>query len=70
MNDIASIASAGLKASTARFEASARRVAQEPRADLVTELVEQKAAAISFEANIAVLKTANRMQKSLLDILA
>jgi hypothetical protein len=69
MSDIASIAAAGLNASTARFTASASRVAQDPHADLVSELVTQKQAAVDFEANVAVLKTANSMQKSLLDIL-
>jgi hypothetical protein len=70
MSDIASIAAAGLKSSAARFEASAKRMVQEPRADLASELVEQKLAALDFEANVAVLKTANRMARSLLDILA
>jgi flagellar basal body rod protein FlgC len=70
MSDIASLAAAGLHASTARFEASAKRVAQDPRADLATELVTQKLAAADFQANVAVLRIANRMAKSLLDILA
>jgi flagellar basal body rod protein FlgC len=69
MNDIASIAAAGLNASTARFEASAKRVVQDPGADLASELVKQKMAAADFEANAAVLKRANAMTKSLLDIL-
>lgn len=69
MSDIASIAAAGLAASTARFTASAARVAQDPRADLAGELVTQKQAATDFEANVAVLKTATSMEKSLLDIL-
>ena len=70
MSDIASIALAGLNASAARFEASAKRVAGQPHADLAAELVEQKFAANSFKANLAVLKTANEMAKSVLDILA
>ncbi|HXI99933.1 MAG TPA: hypothetical protein VNH44_01845 [Micropepsaceae bacterium] len=70
MSDIASIAVAGLNASTARFEASAKRVAQDPGADLASELVTQKMAAVDFEANAAVLRRAKAMTKSLLDILA
>jgi flagellar basal body rod protein FlgC len=70
MSDIASIAAAGLNASTARFTASASRIAQNPHADLAGELVTQKQAATDFEANVAVLKTANSMEKQLLDILA
>jgi hypothetical protein len=70
MSDIASIAVAGLNASTARFEGSARRVAQDPKADLASELVTQKQAATDFEASVAVIRAANKMTKVLLDILA
>jgi hypothetical protein len=52
MSDIASIAVAGMAASTARFEASAQRVARDPRADIAKELVSQKFAAADFEANM------------------
>jgi flagellar basal body rod protein FlgC len=67
--DIFSIAAGGITAATNRFEASAKRVAEDPRSDLAGELVEQKLAGVEVEANIAVLNTANRMAKSLLDIL-
>jgi len=70
MSDIASIALAGMSASTARFESSARRVAERPDADLPSELVAQKQAVVAFEANLAALRIANRMSRSLLDILA
>lgn len=70
MSDVVSIAVAGMNASIARFEASAKRVAQDPRADLAKELVSQKFAAADFEANIAVVRSADAMTKSLLDILA
>ena len=70
MSAIASIAIAGMAASTARFEASAQRLAQDPRADLAKELVSQKFAAADFEANIAVIRSADKMTKTLLDILA
>ena len=69
MTDIASIALAGIRSATTRFEASASRVAQNPHADLAAELVDQKLAEFAFKANVAVLKTANEMTKSLLDIL-
>jgi flagellar basal body rod protein FlgC len=70
MSDIASIALAGMNASTAKFEASAKRVVERPDADLASELVTQKEAVLAFEANLAALRIANRMSKSLLDILA
>jgi hypothetical protein len=69
MSDIFSIAAAGITAATNRFEASAKRVAQDPSADLGSEIVEQKLAGVEVEANIAVLKTADKMTKSILDIL-
>jgi flagellar hook protein FlgE len=69
MSDIASIAVAGMAASTARFEESAQRLARDPRADAAKELVSQKLAAADFEANIAVIRSADKMIKSLLDIL-
>jgi flagellar basal body rod protein FlgC len=70
MSDIASIALAGMNANTAKFEASAKRVVERPGADLAAELVAQREAVLAFEANLAALRIANRMSKSLLDILA
>ena len=69
MSDIASIALAGMNASTAKFEASAKRVVERPDADLASELVTQREAVLAFKADLAVLRIANRMSKSLLDIL-
>ena len=69
MSDIFSIAAGGIAAATHRFEASAKRVAQDRHADLGSEIVEQKRASVEVKANIAVLKTAHKMAKSLLDIL-
>jgi len=69
MSDIFSIAAGGIAAATNRFEASAKRVAEDPQANLAGELVDQKLAGVEVEANIAVLNAANRMAKSLLDIL-
>ena len=70
MTNIASVATAGIAANTAQFEASAKRVAANPSADLPSELVTQKMAQIGFEANVSMLKRADEMTKSLLDILA
>lgn len=70
MSNVFSIAAGGIAAATNRFEASAKRVAQNPHADVAGEIVKQKVAAVDVEANTAVLKTANKMAKSLLDILA
>ena len=64
------IAAAGLTAAAARFEASARRTAADPLADLAGETVERLGAGLAFEANAAVLRTADEMAGALLDILA
>ncbi|HYM19060.1 MAG TPA: hypothetical protein VEU06_10890 [Micropepsaceae bacterium] len=70
MSDIFSSAISGITASTARFQAAASRIAQKPEADLAQNLVEAKLASLEFKANVAVLKTADEMWKSTLDILA
>ena len=70
MNGIVATALSGLNASTARFEAAASRIAQKPESDLAQNLVETNLALVSFKANMAVLKTANEMWKSTIDILA
>lgn len=69
INDVYSIAVSGIHAATKRLEVSATRVAADPHADLAAEFVDQKLAEFAFKANVAVLKTANEMNKSLLDIL-
>jgi len=69
MSDIFSIAAGGIAAASKQFEASAKRVAQNRQSDFAREIVKQKLAAADFKANIAVMKTANKMAKSLLDIL-
>ena len=48
----------------------ARRTAADPLADLAGETVERMTAETAFKANVAVLKTADEMYGSLLDILA
>ncbi|MBU1384933.1 MAG: flagellar hook protein FlgE [Alphaproteobacteria bacterium] len=64
------IAAVGIATATARFEASARRTAVEPLADLAGETVERIGAELALKANVAVLKTADEMTGALLDILA
>ena len=70
MNDLMTTAVSGLNAATQRFEKSAERVVSDKNADLASELVTQKMAEIDFEANLAVIKTADKMLKHTLDILA
>lgn len=64
------IAAAGIAGATARFEASARRTAADPLADLAGETVERMGAELALKANVSVLKTADAMTGALLDILA
>ena len=70
MSDLMSTALAGLNAATQRFDASAKRVVSDKDADLPTELVTQKLSEIEFEANLNVMRAADRMMKRTLDILA
>ncbi len=64
------IAAAGIASASARFEASARRTAADPLADLAGETVERLGAELALKANVAVLKTADEMTGTLLDMLA
>ena len=65
-----SIAASGIAASTARFDASARRSASAPLDNLAEESVERILAEVAVKANVAVLKSADEMSGTLLDILA
>ncbi|PZU72339.1 MAG: hypothetical protein DI531_13190 [Brevundimonas sp.] len=65
-----SIAAAGMADARLRFETSARRTAQAPLDNLAEEAVEQIEAKTAFKANAAVLRTADDMTGTLLDILA
>lgn len=73
MNPIAT-ASYGLFAASRRFQASAQRTASmgAPGSDVdyASEATEQVSAKQAFSANAAVIRTADKMTKSLLDILA
>ncbi len=64
------IAAAGIADASARFEASAVRTARDPLDDLAGETVERLTAEVALKANVAVLRTADQMTGSLLDILA
>lgn len=64
------IAAAGIASAASRFEASARRTAADPLADLAGETVERMTAEIALKANASVLRTADGMTATLLDILA
>ena len=64
------IAAAGIAGATDRFTASAVRTARDPMADLPGEMVERLSAEAALTANVSVLKTADEMYGSLLDILA
>lgn len=59
------IAAAGVAA-----EASARRTAADPLADLAGETVERLGAELALKANASVLRTADAMTGTLLDMLA
>lgn len=64
------IAAAGITTALARFDASASRTAANPLDDLAAETVERMEAKTAVSANVAVLRTADDMMGSLLDILA
>lgn len=64
------IAASGITDAAARFAASAGRTARDPLAGLAGESVERIEAETALKANVAVLKTADQMYGSLLDILA
>ncbi|MBU2134634.1 MAG: flagellar hook protein FlgE [Alphaproteobacteria bacterium] len=64
------IAAGGIAAATARFDASARRTAAAPLDNLETEIVDRLESEVALKANVAVLKTADDMTGTLLDMLA
>ncbi|WP_417232396.1 flagellar hook protein FlgE [Brevundimonas sp.] len=64
------IAAGGIAAATARFDASARRTAAAPLDNLAEEIVDRLQSEVALKANVAVLKTADQMTGTLLDMLA
>jgi len=70
MNVAAVSAAAGIASAVARFERSAARTVAAPLDDLAAETVERVNAKVALSANVAVLRTADAMTGSLLDILA
>ena len=71
MLSIAGLGSAygGLQASTRAFDRAAASVA-DPNGDLIDGMVGSTVAADSFQANVAVIKTADEMLGTLLDTFA
>lgn len=65
-----SIAAAGITAAVQRFDASAQRTAARPLENLPGESIERLQAKTAVQANAAVLRTADEMTGTLLDILA
>lgn len=71
-----SIAASGLSASSAQFAASAVKVVQDSSAantadgNLAADVVGEDMAADSFRANIAVMRSADKMMGTLLDIMS
>ncbi|MDO9610101.1 MAG: flagellar basal body rod C-terminal domain-containing protein [Brevundimonas sp.] len=65
-----SIAAVGMMSAQSRFEASARRTATAPLDNLAAETVERIQAKTAFTANAAVVRTADDMSGTLLDMLA
>jgi len=66
----AAIAASGIASATARFEQSAARTAAAPLDDLAGEMVERIEAKTALSANVAVLRTADAMTGTLLNMLA
>ncbi|MBA4808784.1 flagellar basal body rod C-terminal domain-containing protein [Brevundimonas sp.] len=64
------IAAAGMMNAQSRFENSARRTAAAPLDNLAEETVERIQAKTAFSANAAVVRTADEMSGTLLDMLA
>ena len=65
-----SIAAAGLTTAQNRFDNSARRTAAAPLDNLAEKIVERIQAKTAFSANATVLRTADDMTGTLLDILS
>jgi len=64
------VAAGGIASAVARFEQSAARTAAAPLDDLASETVERMQAKVALSANVAVLRTADAMTGTLLDMLA
>ena len=64
------LAAAGLNDAAMRFDASARRTADAPLDNPEREMVNRVEARVAVEANVAVIRTADRMTGALLDMFA
>lgn len=69
MQAIYATAGAGMSRAWDRFEASARRTAEAPLDNVGEEVVERLQASMEFAVNLQVLRTADRMNQALLDII-
>jgi hypothetical protein len=68
MSDAISIAGAGLQAAFARFNGAAASLAGNPQ-DPIPAIATVMETRLEVRADLAVMRTAQRMQQSLLDIL-
>ena len=72
--NISSIGAAGMQRAGDRFEASAARIARTgtglETSDLATDIIEMKEAEIAFKANAKIVKLADELAKTTIDILA
>ena len=70
MRVVTSIAMINMKACAGRLAARAKRLAQDPRADLAAERTKQTLDAVQFKANLDALKMPGTKAKAILDIIA
>jgi hypothetical protein len=70
MRVVTSIAVINMKACAERLAVRARRLAQDPRADLADERTKQTLDAVQFKANLDALKMPGTKAKAILDIIA
>jgi flagellar hook-associated protein FlgK len=71
MSSVSAIAASGILTAAARVQASAVKVADpSSKNDLGTEAANQAEAGIGFAANALVLRAANQMTDTLVDMLA
>ncbi|WEK04834.1 MAG: flagellar basal body rod C-terminal domain-containing protein [Candidatus Devosia phytovorans] len=72
--NISSIGAAGMLRASDRFEASATRIARtgtgQETSDLATDVVDMMSAEIDFKASAKIMKMADEMARSTIDILA
>jgi hypothetical protein len=70
MSVVTSIAVSNIKACAELLAASAKRLAQDPRADRAAERTRQTLHVVEFKANLGALKIPSTKTKAILDIIA